>query len=70
MVNRIIKNDQRKKIIEILSKGVNLYDLINPLIIEEENKIFNKLQNETNNFKNSLKFLLGKSLRIKANKII
>ncbi len=70
LLTRKIKVDQRKKIIEILPKGVNLYNLINPLIIEEENKIFNKLQNESNNFANSLKFLLGKSLRIKATKII
>ena len=70
LLTRKIKVDQRKKIIEILPKGVNLYYLINPLIIEEENKIFNKLQNETNNFANLLKFLLGKSLRIKATKII
>ena len=70
LLTRKPKVDQRKKIIEILPKGVNLYYLINPLIIEEENKIFNKLQNETNNFANLLKFLLGKSLRIKATKII
>tara|TARA_B100000029_G_C17185840_1_gene818724 strand:+ start:37 stop:498 length:462 start_codon:yes stop_codon:yes gene_type:complete len=70
LLTRKTKVDQRKKIIEILPKGVNLYNLINPLIIEEENKIFNKLQNESNNFANSLKFLLGKSLRIKATKII
>tara|TARA_Y100001960_G_C14605465_1_gene793036 strand:- start:414 stop:875 length:462 start_codon:yes stop_codon:yes gene_type:complete len=70
LLTRKTKVDQRKKIIEILPKGVNLYYLINPLIIEEENKIFNKLQNETNTFANLLKFLLGKSLRIKATKII
>ena len=70
LIVRIIKKDNRKKIIEMLVSGNNLYNKINPLILEKEKNIFNKLQNETNNFTNSLKLILGRSLRIKANKIL
>ena len=70
LIVRIIKNDNRKKIIEMLGRGNNLYNKINPLILEKEKNIFNKLQNETYNFTNSLKLILGRSLRIKANKIL
>ena len=69
LIVRIIKKDNRKKIIEMLDSGNNLYEKINPLILEKEKNIFNKLQNETNNFTNSLKLILGRSLRIKAKKI-
>ena len=69
LIVRIIKKDNRKKIIEMLGRGNNLYNKINPLILEKEKNIFNKLQNETNNFTNSLKLILGRSLRIKAKKI-
>ena len=70
LIVRIIKKDNRKKIIEMLGRGNNLYNKINPLILEKEKNIFNKLQNETYNFTNSLKLILGRSLRIKANKIL
>ena len=70
LIVRIIKNDNRKKIIEMLGRGNNLYNKINPLILEKEKNIFNKLQNETYNFTNSLKLILGRSLRIKANKVL
>jgi len=70
LITRIIKKDNRKKIIEMLGSGNNLYNKINPLILEKEKNIFNKLQNENYNFTNSLKLILGRSLRIKANKIL
>ena len=70
LIVRIIKKDNRKKIIEMLVSGNNLYNKINPIILEKEKNIFDKLQNETNNFTNSLKLILGRSLRIKANKIL
>ena len=69
-ISRNIKNDYRKKIVEMLDSGNNLFKIINPLIQAKETNIFNKLQNETNNFTNSLKLLLGRSVRIKANKIL
>ena len=68
LITRITKNDNRKKIVEMLASGMNLYKKISPLVFEEELIIFSKLDNEIHNFKNSLKLLLGKSLRIKAKK--
>ena len=67
-VNRSIKNDNRKKIIKILREGEILFKSISPLINDEENKMFNKLDDETFNFTNSLKLILGKKIRIKAEK--
>jgi len=69
VIRKSIK-DNRKKIIEVLKEGNNLYNKLNPLILEEEREIFSKLQNESYNFKNSLKLLLGKSLRIRAKNIL
>ena len=66
LITRQIKEDNRKKIIEMLADGKNLYNKLYPLILEEEMKIFSKLRNETINFTNLLKLLLGKRLRIKA----
>ena len=66
---RLIKDDNRKKIIRILNEGHILFNIIHPLVKKEEEKIFNKLNNETFNFINSLKLLLGKKIRIKAEKI-
>ena len=70
LIARRTKKDNRKKIIEMLVSGNNLYNKINPLILEKEKNIFNKLQNETYNFTNSLKLILGRRLRIKAEKIL
>ena len=68
LILRQLKFDNRKKIIEMLLKGENLYKEISPFILTEEKTIFMKLENETLNFTNSLKLLLGKNIRIKANK--
>ena len=68
LIIRRTKNDNRKKIVEMLASGINLYNKVNPLVLEEESNIFSKLHNEIHNFKNSLRLLLGKSLRIKAKK--
>ena len=70
LISRNIKKDYRKKIVEMLDSGNNLFQIINPLIQEKETNIFSKLQNETNNFTNSLKLLLGRRVRIKVNKIL
>ena len=64
-ITRVMVEDNRKKIIKMMNNGNNLYEKINPLIEEEEYKIFNKLNNESFNFTNSLKLILGKKIRIK-----
>ena len=67
-ISRHIKYDNRKKIIKILQHGEDLFKILYPLIEKEEELLFNKLNNETFNFTNSLKLLLGKKIRIKAEK--
>ena len=66
-ISRTIKDDNRKKVITILKDGSNLFEIIDPIIQKTEDQIFNKLNNETFNFTNSLKLILGKKIRIKAN---
>ena len=58
--------DNRKKNIYLLNSGINLYNIVYPLVQNTENEMFNKLNNETFNFTNSLKLLLGKKIRIRA----
>ena len=70
LIVRGTKNDNRKKIVEMLASGINLYNKVKPFILKEELNIFNKLHSEIYNFKNSLKLLLGKRIRIKAEKIL
>ena len=52
----------------MLSNGKKTFNETYPLIIQEEERIFEKLQNEKKNFTNSLKLILGKKLRISAKK--
>ena len=54
----------------MLGSGNYLFRKINPLIQAEEKNIFSKLEDESYNFINSLKLLLGRSIRIKANKFL
>ena len=68
LISRINKTDNRKKNIEFLDIGNNLFNKVYPKIMEEEKIIFDKLQSENYNFINSLKLILGKSIRIKAKK--
>ena len=70
LIARRTKKDNRKKIVEMLANGINLHNKVKPLILKEELNIFNKLHNETYNFKNLIKLLLGKSVRIKAKKTL
>ena len=65
-IERGFKSDNRRKNIKILKNGAELFDIIHPLLQKEEDKIFNKLNIETFNFTNSLKLILGRKLRIKA----
>ena len=68
-ISREVKSDNRKKIINILDEGEAIFKILYPLIEKEEETLFNKLKNETFNFTNSLKLLLGRKIRIKADKI-
>ena len=68
LIIRTTKNDNRKKIVEMLASGINLHNKVKPLILREELNIFYKLNDEIYNFKNLIKLLLGKSVRIKAKK--
>ena len=61
--------DNINKVINISSSGQKLFNEILPQIIQQENNIFEKLYNEKLNFCNSLKLILGKKIRIKAEKI-
>ena len=65
-IKREFKNDNRRKNIKIIKEGSDLFNKIYPLLQEEEDRLFNKLNNETFNFTNSLKLILGRKLRIKA----
>ena len=70
LIVRRTKNDNRKKIVQMLDSGINLYDKVKPFILKEELNIFNKLHSDVYNFKNSLKLLLRKKIRVKAEKIL
>ena len=67
MVKKIIDKDNRIKIIKMLPEGSKIFNILYPLIISEEEKIFSKLQDEKNNFTNSLRLILGKKIRIRLN---
>ena len=70
LIKRTVDQDNRKKVINILPTGQKLFDEIFPQISQQENNLFNKLQSEKLNFSNSLKLILGKKIRIKAEKPI
>tara|TARA_Y100000741_G_scaffold347368_1_gene314578 strand:+ start:85 stop:546 length:462 start_codon:yes stop_codon:yes gene_type:complete len=65
-IKREINDDNRKKTIIMLSAGKKIFEDIYPKIKIEEQEIFEKLQSEQNNFKNSLKLVLGKKIRVRA----
>ena len=60
--------DNRSKNILLTDQGLSLIKSLIKIIKNEEIDFFNKLGNETFNLTNSLKLLLGKKIRIKANK--
>jgi len=59
--------NNRSKQINLTEKGRKLVKILINEIENEEKLFFNKLNQETFNFINSLKLLLGKKIRIKAN---
>ena len=66
LITRKTDKDNRKKIINFMPNGNDLFKKIFPQIIKQENYLFDKLRNEKLNFCNSLKLILGKKIRIKA----
>jgi len=62
------KIDNRTKNILLTDQGKTHISLLVKTISNEEKNFFNKLEDETFNLTNSLKLLLGKKIRIKANK--
>ena len=60
--------DNRSKNILLTDQGLTLVSSLIKIIKNEEIDFFDKLGNETFNLINSLKLLLGKKIRIKANK--
>ena len=68
-IKKEVDKDIRKKNIKILNEGKKIFSVIYPNINKQEREIFEKLENEKYNFSNSLKLVLGKKLRIKAEKI-
>ena len=70
IIQRKIDKDNRKKLINILPFGKQLFNEISPKIIQQESDIFDKLSSEKNNFSNLLKLVLGKKIRIKAKNIL
>ena len=68
LIKRTVDQENRKKVINILPTGQKLFDEIFPKINLQETNLFDKLQGEKLNFCNSLKLILGKKIRIKAEK--
>ena len=60
--------DNRSNKINLTNYGLSLVSSLIETIQDEEIDFFNKLGDDTFNLKNSLKLLLGKKIRIKANK--
>ncbi len=67
LVKKMIPNDNRSNKLALTKQGNIIVEKIIENVIEEENLFFSKLNQETFNFINSLKLLLGKKIRIKAN---
>ena len=67
LIKKMTPNDNRSNKLILTNKGINIIEKIIEEVIATENDFFSKLNQETFNFINSLKLLLGKKIRIKAN---
>ena len=67
LIKKVTPNDNRSNKLILTDEGINIIESIIDEIINTENNFFGKLNQETLNFINSLKLLLGKKIRIKAN---
>ncbi len=67
LIKKMTPNDNRSDNLSLTIEGRNIVEKIIDDIIKTESDFFGKLNQETFNFINSLKLLLGKKIRIKAN---
>ncbi len=67
LIKKMSSNDNRSNKLVLTREGIIVVENIINDVIEVENVFFSKLNQETFNFINSLKLLLGKKIRIKAN---
>ena len=67
LIKKMTPNDNRSNKLILTKEGINIIEKIIDDIIATESDFFSKLNQETFNFINSLKLLLGKKIRIKAN---
>ena len=67
LINKMTPNDNRSNKLALTRDGNMIVEKIINQVFEVENEFFGKLNQETFNFINSLKLLLGKKIRIKAN---
>ena len=67
LINKMTPNDNRSNKLALTKDGNMIVEKIINHVVEVENEFFGKLNQETFNFINSLKLLLGKKIRIRAN---
>ena len=67
LIKKMTPNDNRSNKLILTTEGINIIEKIIDDVIATESDFFSKLNQETFNFINSLKLLLGKKIRIKAN---
>ena len=67
LIKKMTPNDNRSNKLALTREGIITVEKIINDVIEVEYVFFSKLNQETFNFINSLKLLLGKKIRIKAN---
>tara|TARA_Y100000768_G_C23963969_1_gene676888 strand:- start:286 stop:747 length:462 start_codon:yes stop_codon:yes gene_type:complete len=67
LIKKVTPNDNRSNKLILTNEGIKIIESIIDEIIKTESNFFGKLNQETLNFINSLKLLLGKKIRIKAN---
>ncbi len=67
LIKKMTPNDNRSNKLKLTREGIIIVEKIINDVIEVENVFFSKLNQESFNFINSLKLLLGKKIRIKAN---
>ncbi len=67
LIKKMTPNDNRSNKLTLTNEGLTIIENIIGDINTTENDFFGKLNHETFNFINSLKLLLGKKIRIKAN---